>query len=114
MRPLQHDQEVGDEDQRQDDEGSDLEPDGQGEFHGRPFGELGSAERRTSLPHRTVFHARSTVDGARTDEAWPGAQAPRGILPFVLASLIHDGPGSAPGTTNAPGPHGEPRAFLVL
>ena len=47
--PLDHEEQVGDEDQGQHDERADFEPDGKFE-HREPFGDSGTAEVRKSLP----------------------------------------------------------------
>ncbi|BDZ63265.1 hypothetical protein GCM10025877_02030 [Agromyces mangrovi Wang et al. 2018] len=78
------------------------------------FRGVGTAERRTSLPH-PWWSAPGTPAAAfvltmrDSERIWP-----RGILPFVLASLDHGTAVLGAGMTNAPGSHGEPRAFLVL
>ncbi|GAA1832974.1 hypothetical protein GCM10009750_16470 [Agromyces salentinus] len=74
MRPFHDEEEVCDEDQREDDEGSDFEPGGELQ-HVRPFGrDVGTEISRKSLPvaHLVHRHDRSGVFGARTDDRGPG------------------------------------------
>ena len=115
VRTLHDEEEVADEDEGQDHEGSDFEPGGELE-HWEAFRvSCGYRWTRKSLPTAPSArrHARSGVSGARTDDRGP-RRAPRGILPFAPASLADgrrhavdastvDGPATAPTRADATG-----------